>query len=114
MCPTNGHFEFISGQNIILTNVIVFSASVHLQMDGQWFTFRIMDLGMRIMAITCTWNDVYSSINKRKTAIAELRYDNYYQLAFFFFYFKSFYFAESSRVVYSQGEIKRLSSAWCK
>ena len=29
-------------------------------------------------------------------------------------YFKSFYFAESSRVVYSQGETKRLSSAWCK
>ena len=28
--------------------------------------------------------------------------------------FKSFYFAESSRVVYSQGETKRLSSAWCK
>ena len=29
-------------------------------------------------------------------------------------YFKSFYFAESSRVVYSPGETKRLSSAWCK
>ena len=29
-------------------------------------------------------------------------------------YFKSFYFAESSRVVYSQRETKRLSSAWCK
>ena len=27
---------------------------------------------------------------------------------------KSFYFAESSRVVYSQRETKRLSSAWCK
>ena len=27
---------------------------------------------------------------------------------------KVFYFAESSRVVYSQGETKRLSSAWCK
>lgn len=64
MCPTDGHFEVKWGQNIISTKAIVFSASVHLQMDGQWFTFPIMGIEMRIMAITCSWNDVYFSINK--------------------------------------------------
>ena len=30
------------------------------------------------------------------------------------YYLKSFYFAESSRAVYSQRETMRLSSAWCE